>query len=92
MTLGEQLRDFLHVQDVSAILLSEIKKSLASTRQIIHQNVGSGKATSIAEFASNIMNQQKSSALLNLGALPYREGEVMRYIPDLKPFIVTGDG
>ena len=44
------------------------------------------------EFASNILSQQKSSALLNLGALPYREGEVMRYIPDLKPFIVNGDG
>lgn len=92
MTLGEQLRDFLHVHAVSAILLSEIKKTLASTRQIIYQNVGSGKATSIAEFASNILSQQKSSALLNLGALPYREGEVMRYIPDLKPFIVNGDG
>ena len=38
------------------------------------------------------LGQQKSSALLNLGALPYREGEVMRYIPDLKPFIVNGDG
>ena len=79
MTHGEQLR-LLHVEEVSSILLRELEKSLSTNFHIIHQNVGSGIAMSIADFATNIFNQQDTSASLNLGALPYRDGEVMRYV------------
>ena len=88
MTLGQQLRDFVAVEEVCNMLFNELSQFSSFNTQIIHKNLGSGLATSIAEFARKIWDSQNTAGSLNIGALPYRDGEVMRYVPDLKPFIV----
>mgnify|MGYP006146847275 CR=1 FL=1 len=84
MTKGEQVRDFIYVKDLTKILyqklilLNEINKP-----RVIFENVGSGNPKSIKEFAEEIWSFYNAKGNLNVGVLPYREGEVMRYVPKI---------
>ena len=81
MTLGEQVRDFLYVKDAAKIILDSIKNQKED--QILVRNIGSGVPLMIREFAEKIWFENKAKGKLLIGALPYREREVMRYVPDI---------
>jgi len=82
MTLGEQVRDFLYVKDAAKIILNAIKNQ--QENQIIIRNIGSGIPLMIREFAEKIWSENKAEGKLLIGAIPYRDREVMRYVPDIK--------
>ena len=82
MTLGEQVRDFLYVKDAAKIILDAIKNQ--QENQIIIRNIGSGIPLMIREFAEKIWSENKAEGKLLIGAIPYRDREVMRYVPDIK--------
>lgn len=46
-------------------------------------NLGLGKPQTVLEFAQNIWKEQGAKGQLLPGALPYRDGEVMRYVPEV---------
>ena len=81
MTKGEQVRDFLYVKDAAKIILDAIKKQ--KENQIIVRNIGSGIPLMIREFAEKIWSENKAKGKLLIGSIPYRDGEVMRYVPDI---------
>lgn len=80
MTLGEQTRDFIFVEDlVEGILISA--QGSVNKGEII--NLGSGKEIPMREVAAAINEMMGSPIALRFGAIPLRDGEIMRYQLDI---------
>jgi UDP-glucose 4-epimerase len=81
MTLGEQTRDYVYVSDlVDALLLSGTGANLLDGEII---NIGSGRATQIAQLVDCVEAQLGCHGLVRRGALAYRTGEPMEYLLDV---------
>lgn len=86
---GEQLRDFLYVSDLCALIelmLTEHNREMGLFRYA----VGSGTTTSVKNFAEMCKRLTNSSTRLNFGAVPYREGELMSSCADIAPLRQLG--
>ena len=83
MSGGEQLRDYLHIQEV----VSKISK-IALQNKIDNQviNCCSGKPISIRRFVENYLNEKNYSMKLNLGYYPYPTYEPMAFWGDNTKF------
>jgi nucleoside-diphosphate-sugar epimerase len=84
MTPGEQVRDYLPVEDVASMFWKA-----ATTAEIIKgvpliRNVGSGKPISMRTFAEEWWSRLGATGRLLPGALPYRSNEVMRFVPKVE--------
>lgn len=77
LTLGEQKRDFIHIDDVVAAYLLLLEKQDSLTDWFAEVDVGSGEAVTIRQFVETVHKLAESTTQLNFGALPYREGEIM---------------
>jgi UDP-glucose 4-epimerase len=78
MTLGEQTRDFVYIDDVlDAIMKACYLESLGG--QVV--NISSNSPVYINELAKNIANMISPATikLLKIGAKPYRPSETMNY-------------
>lgn len=90
LTLGEQRRDFIYIDDVVSaylLLLREIQGAPPALREF---DVGSGTSISIREFVTLVKRLTNSSTTLNFGALPYRDGEVMHSVANVAPLLALG--
>ncbi len=81
MTAGEQVRDFVPVDDVANEFLYAATHSGVSAAAPKVWNVGSGVPTTLRDFAKFWWNEWCASGNLQIGAVPYRPNEVMRYVP-----------
>jgi nucleoside-diphosphate-sugar epimerase len=87
MTLGEQIRDFQHVEQCceQMMKLLEYKELKQGNPQIF--NLGTGIPISLREFAQNQWDRIGAKGNINFGKIPYRENEVFRYVPEVNlPF------
>ena len=83
MTPGQQVRDFTAVADVARTFLDVcINHPLPPGLPEVH-NVGSGQPTTLLAFAERWWREWGAKGRLLPGALPYRKGEVMRFVPEL---------
>jgi CDP-paratose synthetase len=81
LTLGEQKRDFIYIDDVVAAYLLLL---LASSRKMYQDfELGSGKTISIRQFVETVHMLVGASTVLNFGAIPYRKGEIMESNADI---------
>lgn len=71
-TRGEQIRDYLHVDDVADALRAIAESGVSGA-----VNVASGTAVTVAQVATLVGRLLGKPGLLRLGELPYREGEPM---------------
>ncbi|MGY6529678.1 MAG: NAD-dependent epimerase/dehydratase family protein [Cyanobacterium sp.] len=71
-TEGEQIRDFLYIEDVASALLEISKSKLTGV-----VNIGSGQPMTVKEIALKIGKILDKSHLINFGALPYRANDPM---------------
>lgn len=83
ITLGEQIRDFVNVSSVANSIISEATKLFAGDPKYVVKNLGSGQPQTIRAFCEDCWNRWQAHGKLLVGALPYREGEVMRYVPEI---------
>ena len=83
MTEGEQIRDFVAVSDVAKYFVNGLVREDLSEGKSIVENVASGNPVSLRDFAEFWWNAFGAEGKLNLGAVPYRPNEVMRYVPEL---------
>jgi nucleoside-diphosphate-sugar epimerase len=86
MTKGEQIRDFIDVKTVAKIFLNEAELMVTckdSEPQFIVKNIGSGNPQTILDFSKFWWEKWKAKGKLLVGELPYRNGEVMRYVPKI---------
>ena len=79
MSGGEQLRDFLHCDQVVSHI-SKIALQNKINNQII--NCCSGEAISVKELVENYLNEKKNKMKLNLGFFPYPKYEPMAFWGD----------
>lgn len=88
MTPGEQVRDFIPVEQVADRFLSVLAlPGFPSTPWV--ENVGTGTPQTLRQFAEDWWQEWGATGKLLLGALPYRENEVMRYVPEVKQGEIT---
>jgi nucleoside-diphosphate-sugar epimerase len=76
MTAGEQTRDLIHVDDVAAAIGAALGGPPGT------YNVASGREHTMREIAAMVAALTGGDALLEIGAIPYRPGEQMRYLLD----------
>lgn len=82
MTMGEQVRDFISVEQVAHKFVNELTAQNGLGINI--QNVGSGVPQTVASFAEKVWRSAGASGKLLVGCLPYRKNEVMRFVPWIK--------
>jgi UDP-glucose 4-epimerase len=76
MTKGEQIRDFIYISDlVDAMILIDKKEEFKG--EIF--NIGSGESIKIRTVSELIAKELDKSHLLKIGAIEYREREIMHY-------------
>jgi nucleoside-diphosphate-sugar epimerase len=83
MTSGEQIRDFLPVHEVARKFLAACTTDGVEDGVPVVENVASGTPVTLADFARTWWEEFGANGKLKIGAIPYREHEVMRYVPDL---------
>ena len=76
-TAGEQVRDYLHVADIASAIWAVARSDATGA-----VNIASGEPVSIAQIATRIGELLGKSALVQLGALTYRDGEPMHILGD----------
>ena len=82
MTKGEQIRDFIYVKDLAKILYEKLLLLNDNNKsEVVIENISGGNPKSIKDFAEEWWRLFKAKRKLNIGLLPYRNGEVMRYVP-----------
>jgi len=80
MTAGEQIRDFLRVEDVARAFLDRTVSSYDRHSSTKIFNLSSGNACTIRVFAEHWWKLWAARGELQTGKSPYRDGEVMRYV------------
>lgn len=90
LTLGEQHRDFIHVDDVVSAYMTLLSKIDSSQGGLLQIDIGSGRSVSIRHFVETVKRITGSTTHLNFGALPYREGEIMHSVADVRPLEAMG--
>lgn len=90
LTLGEQKRDFIYIDDVVAAYMLLIEKLGTFSDHYVEFDVGSGNAISIRDFVETVQRMTHSHTKAIFGALPYREGEVMLSHANVAPLQQLG--
>jgi nucleoside-diphosphate-sugar epimerase len=80
LTPGEQVRDFITVENVAEGLLALACDECVEPGLPRICNLGSGRAQSVRQFAEYWWREFGARGKLLFGALPYRSDEVMRYV------------
>lgn len=90
LTLGEQIRDFIYIDDVVSAYTTVVSNIQKIEKTFVEYEVGTSTPTSIKEFVTSAAEITNSGSKLNFGSLPYRKGEVMEIVADNKQLISIG--
>jgi len=90
LSLGEQRRDFIHIDDVRNAYFTVLEAAYCSAEHFLNYGVGSGQAVTIRKFVETVHSLANSTTNLNFGALPYRENEVMDACADVRALKALG--
>ncbi|SFK60576.1 NAD-dependent epimerase/dehydratase family protein [Brevibacillus centrosporus] len=77
LTLGEQKRDFIYIDDVVSAFLTVLRRAGDSEEPFLEYEVGTGEATSVRDFVRLVHGLTASKTILRFGALPYAAHEIM---------------
>ena len=88
MTLGEQIRDFIPVEEVATCFLDEASQlsSISDAQSFTWPrivNIGSGHPQTLRQFAERWWKQWNAQGNLLLGSIPYRNQELMKCVPEI---------
>jgi nucleoside-diphosphate-sugar epimerase len=83
MTAGEQVRDFIPAEMVAEKFVAALARKDLRAGDPKIENVGTGKPQTLRAFAEHWWQQWNAKGQLKIGALPYRDNEVMRYVPKI---------
>lgn len=83
MTEGEQVRDFVPVEFAAQRFVEALTDASIIAGRPVIRNLGTGHPQSLRQFAEAWWKQWEAAGKLVCGAVPYRENEVMRYVPEI---------
>lgn len=81
-TYGDQKRDFVFIDDVCSAYLKVLNWAKANNFRFRSFGVGTGEMVSIKDFVKKIKEKSKSPTVIDFGAIPYREDEIMSSCAD----------
>ena len=84
MTEGKQIRDFIHVKEVSKKLVSQIKKIKKISNGIFVENIGSGSGVSLRDFAEKHWANWNAKGKIHFGSIEYRSNEMKRFVSKIE--------
>ena len=90
LTLGEQKRDFIHIDDTVDAYAVVIDRLLELHPGFSEFDVGSGHAITIREFVETVRDLTSATTQLEFGALSYRTNEVMFSQANTTPLTTLG--
>jgi nucleoside-diphosphate-sugar epimerase len=88
LTPGEQKRDFIYVEDVVSAIETVIRGN--DRYDFKSFEVGSGKSTSLREFAERVLEVMGSNATPPFGSISYRPDEIMNSNADISALVEIG--
>ena len=88
LTKCDQMRDFIYVDDAIDALRTLIDNKSAFGYEEI--GIGSSIKTSLRSFLLEFKKITNSPTALNFGAVPYRDGEIMESVADIKALVSLG--
>jgi len=84
LTLGEQKRDFIYIDDVVEAFMTLVNFSFDVPNNLYRYEIGTGKNIEIREFVQTVKTMTGNKVTrLNFGMLPYRENEIMESHVDI---------
>lgn len=83
LTLGEQKRDFVYIDDVAEAYITLLDKLEEIPFGFIQFGIGTGQTVSIRDFVSTVHRVTGSKTKLVFGGVPYRENEIMNSSADV---------
>lgn len=81
MTAGDQIRDFIRVEEAASHLTKSLTRSDAEAGTPLIRNLASGLPINLRDFAEFCWADFKAAGDLKVGAIPSRPDEVKRYVP-----------
>jgi nucleoside-diphosphate-sugar epimerase len=85
LTEGDQIRDFIDVSEVAEIFKTRLNDLIETETSFFKvENLASGSPQTLKEFAKFWWSYWGAKGNLLFGAIPYRDNEVMRFVPDLR--------
>lgn len=90
LTLGDQQRDFIFIEDVVRLYSFVLDKIYSISDSYVEFEVGTGKSVSIKNFVEIAKLVSGSKTKLNFGAIPYRKNEIMHSCANIKPILNLG--
>lgn len=90
LTLGEQKRDFIYIDDVVNAYLTVIQKQGQLPNSYSSFQVCTNQRISIKDLMNTLKELTNSNSILNFGAIPYRENELMLSETDNSDLIKLG--
>jgi CDP-paratose synthetase len=89
LTSGNQLRDFIYIEDVLAAFLVVVK-NIESFEQYSEIELGTGNSITVKEFVQTVHSLLGSSTNLLFGAIPSRDNEPEECVADLNVLLGLG--
>lgn len=83
MTAAEQIRDFVSVTDVAQKFISACTNDWEKLSYPFIKNIGTGNPMTLRTFAEHWWEKWGGQGKIKFGELKYRDGEIMRYVPEL---------
>ena len=90
LTSGEQLRDYIYIDDVLRAYELILKKSSFFGSQYLDIDLGTGSAQSLKKVIEKTHKLCESKSKLLFGALPQRKNEMMITNPDISKMLKIG--
>ena len=84
MSAGEQVRDFIPVEDVSAQFLRHIDFDAVEGGVPKAYHIASGKSQTLLEFVTFWWQKWGATGQLQPGKMPYRKNELFRLVPRIE--------
>lgn len=94
LTSGVQKRDFIYIEDVVSAFMVVLDRS-SQMKCFSEFEVGTGESIEVRAFVTKLKQVYENmygprNTLLNFGAIPYREGEVMEFMVNNQALLDLG--
>ncbi len=84
LTEGDQKRDFIYIDDVVDAFITIIENIETLEKGFFRYEIGTGQSMKLKNFVKLVKSiVQNNNTVLNFGAIPYRENEVMSSKADI---------